>query len=79
MQAARDVAQLEYEVAEKNLEAVQTRSDSGTATLHDIDDARSQASERFIAMQDVAFELERAHIGLMRATGDLENWALGTH
>jgi outer membrane protein TolC len=79
MQAAHDVAQLEYEVAEKNLAAVQTRSDSGTATLHDIDDARSQASERFIAMQDVAFELERAQIGLMRATGDLENWALGGH
>jgi outer membrane protein TolC len=79
MQAAREVARLEYEVAEKNLAAVQTRADSGPATLHDIDDARSQSSERFIAMQDVAFELERAQVGLMRATGDLENWALGMH
>ena len=53
MQAARDVAQLEYEIAEKNLTSVQTRMDAGTATLHDLDDARSQASERFIALQDV--------------------------
>ncbi len=78
MQAARDVAQLEYEIAEKSLAVVQTRIDAGTATLHDLDDARSQASERFIALQDVTFELERSELGVLRATGDLEKWALGT-
>ena len=78
MQAARDVAQLEYEIAQKSIEAVQTRMDAGSATLHDLDDARSQASERFIALQDVTFELERAQLGLLRATGDLEKWAIGT-
>src|SRR5258708_302142 len=77
MQAARDVAQLEFEIAQKTLEAVQTRMDSGgTVTLHDLDDARAQASERFISLQDVTFELERAQVGLLRATGDLEGWAL---
>jgi outer membrane protein TolC len=78
MQAARDVAQLEYEIAEKNLTAVQTRIDAGTATLHDLDDARSQASERFITLQDVTFELERSQLGVLRSMGDLEKWALGT-
>ncbi len=78
MQAARDVAQLEYEIAQKGLIAVQTRIDAGTATLHDLDDARSQASERFIALQDVTFELERSQLGVLRSTGDLEKWALGT-
>jgi len=78
MQAARDVAQLEYEIAEKNLTAVQTRMDEGTATLHDLDDARTQASERSIALQDVNFELERSQVGVLRSTGDLEKWALGT-
>jgi outer membrane protein TolC len=78
MQAARDVAQLEYEIAEKGMAAVQTRIDAGTATLHDLDDARSQASERFITLQDVTFELERSQLGLLRSTGDLEKWALGT-
>ncbi len=78
MQAARDVAQLEYEIAQKNLAAVQTRMDEGTSTIHDLDDARSQSSERFIALQDVTFELERAQLGLLRSTGDLEKWALGT-
>jgi len=77
LQAARDVAQLEYEIAEKGLTAVQTRIDAGTANLHDLDDAHTQLSERFIALQDVTFELQRAQLGLLRSTGDLEKWALG--
>ena len=52
--------------------------DAGTATLHDLDDARSQSSERFITLQDVTFELERSQLGVLRSTGDLEKWALGT-
>jgi outer membrane protein TolC len=78
MQAARDVAQLEYEIAQKALTAMQTRLDAGTVTLHDLDDARSQVSERFIALQDVTFELERSQLGLLRSTGELEKWVLGT-
>ncbi len=79
MQAARDVAQLEYEIAQKSLTSTRTRMDAGTANLHDLDDARSQVSERFITLQDVSFELRRAQLGLLRSTGELEKWALGTH
>jgi outer membrane protein TolC len=78
MQAAREVAALEYEIAQKNVEVVRTRMDSSTANLHDLDNAQSQASERLIALQDVNFELERSQVALLRSTGDLENWALGT-
>ena len=78
MQAARDVAALEYEIAQKNVETVQTRMSSATANLHDLDNVRTQASERFIALQDVTFELERSEVALLRATGDLQSWALGT-
>jgi outer membrane protein TolC len=77
MQAARDVAQLEYEIAQKNIDAVKTRMDAGTANLHDLNDAHSQASEKFISLQDVTFELERAQTGLLRSTGELEKWVLG--
>ena len=78
MLAARDVAELEFQIAEKNLEAIQTRMESATSNLHDLDNARSQASERFMALQDVTFELERSQVSLLRATGELETWALGT-
>jgi outer membrane protein TolC len=78
MQAAHDVAELEYEIAQKNIEAVETRMQSGSANLHDLDNARTQSSEKLIALQDVTFELERNQVALLRATGDLESWALGT-
>jgi outer membrane protein TolC len=78
MQAARDVAELEYEIAQKNIEAIRTRMEASTANLHDLDAAQTQASERLITLQDVTFELERSQVALMRATGDLETWALGT-
>jgi len=77
LQAAHDVAQLEFELAEKNLTATKTRLDAGTANLHDLEDSRSQLSERFITLQDVTFDLQRTQLGLMRSTGDLEKWALG--
>ncbi len=77
MQAARDVAQLEYEIAEKTVAAVETRMEGGTANLHDLEDARLQLSERFIALQDVTLELQTAELGLLRSTGELEKWALG--
>ncbi|HEV2399060.1 MAG TPA: TolC family protein [Candidatus Sulfotelmatobacter sp.] len=78
LQAARDVAQLEYELADKTLAATQTRIDAGTANLHDLEDTRMQLNERSMALQDVTFDLQRAQLGLMRTTGDLEKWALGS-
>jgi hypothetical protein len=77
MQAAHDVAEIEYEIAQKNVEAVETRMKSSTANLHDLDNARTQSSEKLIALQDVIFELDRSQVALLRATGDLEAWALG--
>jgi hypothetical protein len=51
---------------------------SSTANLHDLDTAQAQASERFITLQDVTFELERSQVALLRATGGLEGWAMGS-
>jgi len=72
--AAQQVVDLEYQIAKSNLDATQTRVDSGGATLHDLDDARSQVNERYDALQDTNFELQRARISLLRATGELEAW-----
>ncbi len=77
MQDARDVAELEYEIAQQNVEAVKTRMESSNANLHDLDAAETQVNEHFIALQDVTFELERNQVELMRSTNELESWALG--
>jgi outer membrane protein TolC len=76
LEAAREVAQLEYQLAQSGLEAAQTRVDAKTGTLHELADARVQAAERYLLFQDADFEYQRIRMNLLRATGDLENWAL---
>ena len=76
LEAAREVAQLEYQLAQSGLEAAQTRIDAKTGTLHELADARVQAAERYLLFQDADFEYQRIRMSLLRATGDLEKWAL---
>jgi len=74
--AAREVADLEYQVAQANLDSAQARLDAGTGSFHDLQDARTQANEHYAILQDAIFELAKARVSLLRATGELENWAL---
>ena len=76
--AAREVAELEYQIAQAGLEAAQIRIDSNTATFHDLEDARTQARERRNLFLDADLQLNRARVGLLRSTGGLETWALGS-
>ncbi|HLW87208.1 MAG TPA: TolC family protein [Terriglobales bacterium] len=72
--AAQEVVELEYQIAKSNLETTHVRVDAGSATLHEENDARSQASEHYAALQDAKFQLEQARIALLRQTGDLAAW-----
>jgi outer membrane protein TolC len=72
--AAQEVVDLEYQIAKSNLETTHVRVDAGSATLHEEDDARSQASEHYAVLQDAKFELQQARITLLRSTGDLAAW-----
>jgi outer membrane protein TolC len=72
--AAQEVVELEYQIAKSNLDATRIRIDAGTATLHDEDDARSQASEHYAVLQDAKFQLQQARVALLRQTGDLAEW-----
>ncbi|MGH9502658.1 MAG: TolC family protein [Terriglobales bacterium] len=77
MAAAKEVADLEYQVAQSNLESLRVRVDAGSAGWHDVQDAREQVNERYNSLQDANFELERARITLLRSAGELENWVAG--
>jgi outer membrane protein TolC len=72
--ASQDVADLQYQIAQSNLEAMQTRLDTGNVTWHDAEDARQQADQRYNALPDANFDLERSRVALLRATGGLESW-----
>src|SRR5207245_8836079 len=76
LEAAREVAQLEYQLAQSGLEAAQTRVDAKTGTLHELADARVQAAERYLLFQDADFEYQRIRVNMLRGSGGLENWAV---
>jgi outer membrane protein len=74
LQAAQEVSELEYEIAQSNVEAMQIKVNSGTATLTEGDQARAELSAKYNALQDANFELVRARVGLLRETGELQSW-----
>lgn len=76
LEAAREVARLEYELAESSRQAAETRIQAQTGTYHELADAQVQANERYLLYQDADFEYQRVRMNLLRATGDLEKWAL---
>jgi outer membrane protein TolC len=76
LEAAREVADLEYQLAQSSVEAAQTKIDAQTGTWHELIDAKIQANEHFLRSQDADLEYDRARLNLLRATGDLERWAL---
>jgi outer membrane protein TolC len=75
--AAREVADLEYQVAQGGLAAAETKVQSNTGSFHELEDARTQARERRNGLMDVDLQLGRARVSLLRATGELEKWANG--
>jgi outer membrane protein TolC len=72
--AAKEVSELEFELAKSNSDEIEVRMNSGGATVHDQANARAEMSEKFNQLQDADFELSRARLALLRMTGDLEVW-----
>jgi outer membrane protein TolC len=75
--AARDVAKLEYQLATADAQAADARASAGQATVKDQENAKLFEGQKYAAFLDAGFELEKAQMELLRATGDLEKWALG--
>ena len=77
LSTAKEVSDLEYEIATTNSEAVDVRVNSGSAAVPDAASAKSEMFEKYDAAQDADLALFRAKIGLLSASGDLEAWAEG--
>lgn len=84
--AAQQVAQLEYQLSQSEVESTQIRAESGATpapgqpgqavTARDVSNARIQAADKYSQYLDTTFELDRARLQLLRATGELEAWAV---
>ena len=76
LQAARDVAKLEWQVSQGDLETTQARIQSGSGSTRDAQIAQLEVNDKYAAYLDAEFELTRAGLQLLRLTGELENWAI---
>ncbi|MFZ0704333.1 MAG: TolC family protein [Candidatus Korobacteraceae bacterium] len=78
LEAARDVAKLDWEVSQGELQAIGPRMQTGTATLRDQQNAELDTEDKHAAYLDAEFELAKAELQLLRITDELENWAIPT-
>ncbi len=76
LQAARDVAKLDWQVSQGELEAVNARVQTGSANLREAKMAQLAVNDKYSAYLDAEFELTRSELQLLRLTGELENWAI---
>ncbi|HVH87578.1 MAG TPA: TolC family protein, partial [Terriglobales bacterium] len=78
LSAAREVARLEYQLAQNNTQATQTKVEAGQATLRDQQQAQLDENDRYSTLLDATYELDKAQMQLLKQTGDLEKWALSS-
>ncbi|HEX6502788.1 MAG TPA: TolC family protein [Terriglobales bacterium] len=76
LQAAVDVTQLEYQLAQSELEATETRLQSQVGTLREEQDARTKVEQSYDSLMDANLTLQKAKVQLLRNTGELAQWAL---
>lgn len=67
----RDVARLELQLAQENLRVLQAQFQEGRANLRDVEKARLEESDKWMAFLDADYERQQAQLELLRTTGQL--------
>src|SRR5712691_1791853 len=71
LDAARDVARLELKLAQENLQIVQASFEEGRSNLRDVEKARLDENDKWVAFLDSDYEHQKAQLDLLNTTGDL--------
>jgi outer membrane protein TolC len=72
MDAAREVARLELELAQQSLAVLQSQYGEGKVNLREVEHARLDESEKWMAYLDANFQRQQAQLELLRVAGQLE-------
>jgi outer membrane protein TolC len=72
MGAAKEVARLELQLAQQNLAVLQSQFNEGKANLRDVEKARLDENEKWMAYLDANFQRQQAQLELLRIAGQLE-------
>ena len=71
LDASHEVARLDLQLAQESLQIAQTKFDQGRATLRDIEQARLDESDKWVAFLDAEFARQQGQLTLLQATGQL--------
>jgi outer membrane protein TolC len=72
MDAAKEVARLELQLAQQSLAVLQSQFGEGKANLRDVERARVDESEKWMAFLDANFARQQAQLELLRIAGQIE-------
>jgi outer membrane protein TolC len=71
LDATREVARLDLKLAQETLQIAQSKFDDGRLTLRDIERARLDESDKWVAFLDADFARQQGQLSLLQATGQL--------
>ena len=71
LDAAKEVARLELQLAQQNLSVFQAQFTEGRANLREVEKARLDENERWMEYLDANFQRQQAQLELLRITGQL--------
>lgn len=72
MDAAKEVARLQLQLAQQSVSALQSQFEEGKSNLRDVERARLEESDRWVAYLDATFQRQQAQLELLRTAGQLE-------
>jgi outer membrane protein len=71
MDTTREVARLELELAQQNLQVLQSQYQQGRASIRDMEGGQLDENEKWLAFLDAEFAHQQAELDLLRTTGQL--------
>src|SRR5437762_922268 len=71
LDAAREVARLELKLAQENVQIVQASFGEGRSNLRDMEKARLEENDKWLAFLDSDYDHQKARLDLLNTTGDL--------
>ena len=75
--AARDTAQIEYALSVSEKKKLDVTTETGEAALTEQVTGHIGAEQKFGEILDATFELQKARLQMLNASGDLDKWVLG--
>ena len=70
--AAKEVARLELQLAQQNVAVLQARFDEGKLNLREMEKARLEENEKWMAYLDANFQKQQAQLELLKTAGQLD-------